>query len=102
MTDVPVYMVLRNTASVDDPYRCGVSSPFAPKGELLAGKAEGERPIEGILVAGNATVELDANRPHNLSRGLIEPLDGYQYFPLVLTFERAGALEVEVYVEEPN
>ena len=99
--DVPVYMVLRNTASADDRI-VAVSSPFATKGELLAGKAEGERPIDAIPVAGNATVELDANRPHILLRGLIEPLDGYQYFPLVLTFERAGRMEIEVYVEEPN
>jgi len=31
-----------------------------------------------------------------------EPLDGYQYFPLVLTFERAGQMEIEIYVEEPH
>jgi len=99
--DVPVYMVLRNTASADDRI-VAVSSPFATKGELRAGKAEGEGPIGGISVAGNATVELDANRPHILLRGLTEPLDGYQYFPLVLTFERAGQLEIEVFVEEPN
>jgi len=35
-------------------------------------------------------------------RGLTEPLDGYQYFPLVLIFARAGRMEIEVYVEEPN
>jgi hypothetical protein len=45
---------------------------------------------------------LNADRPHILLRGLTEPLDGYQYFPLVLTFERAGWMEIEVYVEEPN
>src|SRR5215467_1121885 len=99
--DVPVYMVLRNTTSTED---CivAVSSPFATKGELRAGKAEGEGQIGAIPVGGNATVELDAHRPHILLRGLIEPLDGYQYFPLTVTFERAGPMEIEVYVEEPN
>jgi periplasmic copper chaperone A len=99
--DVPVYMVLRNTSAMEDRI-VAVSSPFATKGELRAGKAKGEGQIGAIPIGGNATVELDADRPHILLRGLIEPLDGYQYFPLTLTFERAGQMEIEVYVEEPN
>jgi copper(I)-binding protein len=99
--DVPVYMVLRNTASTEDRI-VAVSSPFATRGELRAGKAEGEGQIGAIPIGGNATVELNAHRPHILLRGLIEPLDGYQYFPLTLTFERAGQMEIEVYVEEAN
>src|SRR5215813_5583311 len=99
--DVPVYMVLRNTASTEDRI-VAVSSPFATRGELRAGKAAGEGQIGAIPIGANTTVELDAHRPHILLRGLIEPLDGYQYFPLTLTFERAGQMEIEVYVEEPN
>jgi periplasmic copper chaperone A len=99
--DVPVYMVLRNTSAMEDRI-VAVSSPFATKGELRAGKAKGEGQISAIPIGGNTTVELDADRPHILLRGLIEPLDGYQYFPLTLTFERAGQMEIEVYVEEPN
>jgi copper(I)-binding protein len=99
--DAPVYMVLRNTASTDDRI-VAVSSPFATKGELRAGAAEGGDQLTAITIKGNATVELNADRPHILLRGLTEPLDGYQYFPLVLTFERAGQMEIEVYVEEPN
>jgi len=99
--DVPVYMVLRNTAPTEDRI-VAVSSPFATKAEMRAGKANGEGQISAIPIGGNATVELDADRPHILLRGLIEPLDGYQYFPLTLTFERAGQMEIEVYVEEPN
>ena len=72
------------------------------KGELRAGKPEGDGQISAIQIAGNATVELSADRPHILLSGLIEPLEGYQYFPLVLTFERSGQIEIEVYVEEPN
>ena len=99
--DVPVYMVLRNTSAMED-RTVAVSSPFATKGELRAAKGEGESQIGAIPIGGNATVELDADRPHILLRGLTEPLDGYQYFPLTLTFERAGQMEIEVYVEEPN
>jgi len=99
--DVPVYMVLRNMAPTDDRI-VAVSSAFATKGELRAGKDEGGGQITAIAIPGNATVELNADRPHILLRGLTEPIDGYQYFPLVLTFERAGRMEIEVYVEEPN
>jgi periplasmic copper chaperone A len=99
--DVPVYMVLRNTAPTDDRI-VAVSSPFASKGELRAGAGEGGGQITAIAINGDATVELNADRPHILLRGLTEPLDGYQYFPLVLTFEGAGQIEIEVYVEEPN
>ena len=101
VNDVPVYMVLRNTSPTEDRI-VAVSSPFATKGELRAGPAEGGEQIAAITIKGNATVELNADRPHILLRGLTEPLDGYQYFPLVLTFERAGQMEIEVYVEEPN
>jgi periplasmic copper chaperone A len=99
--DVPIYMVLRNTGSADDRI-VAVSSPFANKGELRAGNTDGEGKVPAIDIPANATVELTANRPHLLLLGLTEPLDGYQYFPVLLTFEKAGRIEIEVYVEEPN
>jgi copper(I)-binding protein len=99
--DVPVYMLLRNMAPTEDRI-IAVSSPFATQGELRAGRTNGEVQIGAIPIGGNATVKLDADRPHILLRGLIEPLGGYQYFPLTLIFERAGQMEIEVYVEEPN
>jgi copper(I)-binding protein len=101
VNDAPVYMVLRNTASTDDRI-IAVSSPLAMKGELRAGKAEGEGRLAAIPIAGNTTVELSADRPHILLLGLTESLEGYQYFPLILTFERAGQIPIEVYVEEPK
>ena len=72
------------------------------KGELRAGKAEGRGQVTAIQIAGNATVELSADRQHRVLSGLTEPLAGYQYFPLDLTFERSGQIGIEVYVEEPN
>jgi len=64
-------MVLRNTASTED-RAIAVSSPFAMKGELRAGKAEGG----AIQIAGNATVEPSADRRHILLSDLTEPLEG--------------------------
>jgi periplasmic copper chaperone A len=99
--DVPVYMVLRNTGSRPDRI-IAASSPFATKAELRAGRVEGETLVDAIQIPAKATVELNADRPHIVLLGLRESLEGYQYFPLVLTFERAGRMEIEVYVEEPN
>lgn len=99
--DVPVYMVLHNSASSPDRI-VAASSPFATRGELRGGRAEGGAQLGAIPIPANGTVELSADRPHILLVGLTEPLEGYQYFPLVLTFERAGRIEIEVYVEEPN
>jgi len=99
--DLPIYMVLRNMASTED-HIVAASSPFAMKGELRAGKPEGGGQVTAIQIAGNATVELSVDRPHIQLSGLTEPLEGYQYFPLILTFERSGQIEIEVYVEEPN
>jgi copper(I)-binding protein len=47
--DVPVYMVLRNTASTPDRI-VAVSSPFATKGELRDGKSEGDRQASAIPI----------------------------------------------------
>lgn len=99
--DVPVYMVLRNTGTTPDRI-VAASSPFATKVELRSAKSDGEGQLQAINVAPNTTVELSASGPHIMLVGLKEPLDGYQYFPLTLSFERAGDIAIEVYVEEPN
>jgi hypothetical protein len=99
--DVPVYMVLRNTGSTPDRI-LAASSPFAARGELRASKSDGGGQLQGIGVGAGETIELEPDGAHIMLLGLTEPLDGYQYFPLWLTFERAGRIEIEVYVEEPN
>ena len=92
--DVSVFLVLRNTGGTGERI-VGVSSPFAAR-------ADGGGRVAAIEIAANATVEFNADGPHILLLGLTEPLEGYQYFPVSLTFERIGHVEIEVYVEEPN
>jgi copper(I)-binding protein len=94
-------MVVRNTGTALERI-VGVSSPFATSAELRAGNGNGGGRITAIELPAGKTTELNADGPHLLLLGLTEPLDGYQYFPVVLTFERAGKVEIEVYVEEPN
>src|SRR5215467_6626796 len=92
--DAPVYMVLRNTASTPDRI-VAVSSPFATKGELLAGKSAGVRRVSAIPVPADATVELNIDRAEILLLGLTQPLDGYQYFPHNLNVQRAGQMKIK-------
>jgi periplasmic copper chaperone A len=97
--DVPVYLVVRNTGSEPDRI-LAVSSPLATKAELRA--SGGAAQLQGIEVRPNELVELTPDGPHIMLLGLKEALEGYQYFPMWVTFERAGNVEIEVYVEEPN
>jgi copper(I)-binding protein len=101
VTDVPVYMVVRNTSPRIERI-IGASSPFAASAELHASKLEGGGTIAALQLPAGEVTELNADGPHLLLRGLTEPLDGYQYFPVVLMFEHAGKVEIEDYVEEPN
>lgn len=96
--EVPVYMVIRNAGRTPERL-IGASSPFATNAELRAGRGG---KVAAIQLPAGKTTELNADGPHLLLLGLSKPLEGYQYFPLVLTFERAGKVEIEVYVEEPN
>jgi copper(I)-binding protein len=96
-----VFLVLRNTGGRGDRI-VGVSSPFAARAELRAARADGGGRVAAIEIAANATVEFNADGPHIQLLGLTEPLEGYQYFPLSLTFERLGRVEIDVFVEEPN
>jgi copper(I)-binding protein len=101
VTDVSVFLVMRNTGARGERI-VGVSSPFAARAELRAARADGGGRVAAIEIAANATVEFNADGPHILLLGLTESLEGYQYFPLSLTFERIGQVEIDVYVEEPN
>jgi copper(I)-binding protein len=99
--DVPVYMVVRNTGSKPDRI-LAVASPVATRAELRGSISAGPAQRQGIEIRPKEIVELTPDGPHIMLLGLKEPLNGYQYFPLWLTFERAGRVGIEVYVEEPN
>jgi periplasmic copper chaperone A len=98
---VPVYMVVHNTGGKPDRL-LAATSPLATKAELRASKSAGPAQRQDIEIRPKEIVELTPDGPHIMLLGLKEPLNGYQYFPLWLTFERAGRIGIEVYVEEPN
>lgn len=94
--DVPVLMTIENSGSVDDTL-VSVSSKIAGSGRLTS--SSGTEPMRITIPAGGR-VRLVRDGPHVLLSGVKTALTGYTYFPLVLEFEKAGRLKVEVLVEE--
>jgi copper(I)-binding protein len=58
------------------------------------------RPVEAIEVTPGAPIVLQPGGLHVMLIGLKAPLKEGERFPLTLTFERAGTIEVEVVVEK--
>jgi len=100
---IVVSMTIRNTGSKPDRL-LRVSAPNAVKTELRAGvppDAEGNV-IASVSVGRKSEVNLKRGGPHILLTGMKKPLGAYDSFPMTLTFERAGKVEVEVTVEEKS
>jgi len=58
------------------------------------------RPVDAIEVAPGAPTVLQPGGLHVMLMGLTAPLVEGELFPLTLTFERAGKVEIEVIVQE--
>jgi hypothetical protein len=59
------------------------------------------RPVQAIEIAPGAPVLLRPGGLHIMLMDLAAPLTVGQTFPLTLTFEKAGTIEIEVVVETP-
>lgn len=95
---VAVYMVIRNTGAQADRL-IAVRSPFARLGELV--RNDPSNPTgDGIDLPPHSETTVGPNATYVLFRDMTEPLVGYQYFPATLVFEKAGAVEIEIYVED--
>jgi hypothetical protein len=82
------------------------SSPVAKKAELHTMSMEGMvmkmSPMAGLDIPAGQSVTLKPGGEHIMLMGLNGPLRKGQSFPLTLTFEKAGAREVNVAVEKPG
>jgi periplasmic copper chaperone A len=95
--DVPLFMTLLNTGASTDRL-IAVSSPLAAGAELrLAGDL-----ASGIELAPGATLKMVRTGPHVVLHGVTDDLAGYEAFPVWLTFEKAGRVEVAAVVEDPS
>ena len=101
--EVTVYMVIGNTAAEADRL-IGVESKQASSAALVARSAIDGTPqsVAALELPANAQTVLGPKSTHLLLRDLKETIEGYQYFPLTLVFERAGMIEIEVFVEDRN
>ena len=68
-------------------------------GHTMDGGVMRMRPVEAIELAPGAPVVLRPGGLHVMLMGLKAPLKEGERFPLVLIFEKAGRLEVEVRIE---
>lgn len=96
-----VYLKIENGGPQDDRL-VAASTPTAGKAGLhvhaMDNGVAAMREVEAIDLAAHATVELKPGGLHIMLMDLKQPLREHDGFPLTLTFERAGSVEVEVQV----
>ncbi len=94
---VIVAMTIKNTGKLDDRL-IGASSPLASSVSIVAGPDA--RRVEAIVVVPGRAAELSPAGQHLVLDGVSKPLSPYDTIPVTLRFERAGAVTIEVLVEE--
>ena len=93
--DVMIFMTIHNRGKRSDRI-LSASSPLAKSVVIENGSPAGE---PGIVLPAGGTVAFKREGAHIEIKGLTEELTGYETFPLWLTFEKAGKVEIEVMVE---
>lgn len=97
------YLTLVNKGTSDDRL-VAVAGTVAAKAELHVTNAENGvmkmRPLAAVEVKAGGQAELKPGGMHIMLVGLAAPLKEGQQFPLTLTFEKAGTVEVTVTVEK--
>jgi periplasmic copper chaperone A len=106
LTNDAVYMSLTDRGLKADEL-VAASSPVAQKVELHVFSVEngvyGMHRIDGIEVSpGGAATVLRPGGAHIMLDSLKRPLRAGTTFPLTLTFQRAGQLQIEVAIESPQ
>jgi len=100
---VAVCMKIKNRSGAPERL-IGASTAAAMKTELVEGGGEGgagvPKPVAAILIAPGTDTALARNGPHLLLSGMKRRLNAYESFKLVLVFEKAGRITVDVAVEE--
>jgi periplasmic copper chaperone A len=97
------YMTLRNNGAVTDRL-INVASPLAEKAEIHETKIDGGtammRAVGDVELRPRRSVQMKPGGLHVMLMGLQRPLKEGERIKLVLTFERAGTIEVEARVEK--
>jgi periplasmic copper chaperone A len=98
------YLTLENRGKTADRL-IGTDSPVAKKTEIHTMSMEGNvmkmRQVDGIELAPAATIAMKpGDGYHIMLLGLKQPLKVGDKLPLTLTFEKAGKVELSVFVED--
>ena len=97
-----IYMVIENTGKEADRL-VGASTPRAERVEIHETVQDGEvlsmRPRDAVDLAPGDIVEFASGGLHLMVIKLTQPLVAGERYPLMLRFEKAGELTVEVEVE---
>ena len=97
-----VYMTIDNRGTTPDRL-VRVASPAATSVELHSMAMDGNvmrmRAVDGIDIPAGGKVTLGTSGYHVMLVGLARPLTTGDKFPLTLTFEKAGSVDVSVLVE---
>ena len=100
-----VYVTLRNTGARDDRL-IGAATPIAETSGLHTTRNDGGimrmRPVKVVEVPAGAAATLAPGGQHIMLVGLTEPLEVGNLLPLTLTFERAGTVDIEVFIDIPG
>lgn len=102
-----VYLSVRNNGSEEDSL-IGIATATAESAEIHVTKEEGRltvmRHVGTVPILPGGSVRLDPGGMHVMLVGLKAPLAPDKSFPIVLTFAKAGAVEiwVEVSGREPT
>jgi periplasmic copper chaperone A len=94
--DLVVQMVIRNTGKAAD-VLTGASSPHAQRIEL---RRAGAGPHNAVAIKPGGRVELSTKGVYLRVIGFKRVIDIYDYFPITLNFKRAGAVKIDVMVED--
>lgn len=98
-----VYLTIRNTGPAEDRL-LAAATPAAGKAQLHTETEENGvmkmRPVKSITVKANGETILKPGGMHVMLIGLTQPLVAGTSFPLTLTFEQAGKIDVTVVVEK--
>lgn len=94
--DLAVQMVIRNTGKAAD-VLTGASSPDAARVELVHVTTG---PHKAVEIKPGARVELSTKGVYLRVTGFKRLVDNYDYFPMTLNFKKAGAVKIEVMVED--
>ena len=99
--DLPVYMVIRNQSGLADRL-ISTTSTFGTSVAIVRrdGRDAPVAVASGIALPVHSETSVGPKSAYILIHNLTQPLAGYEYFPMTLVFEKAGAVDIEVFVKD--